>query len=205
MDFSPIKTGGVVTMGIKNAVHQPRICERCRGKFTPTGNCQKYCANCAVERERARGLLRTVARSSDPIYKAKESEHKKIYYKDSCADLKYKDKLLVRGREWRNAHLEAERLRTREWNHAHLECGRLVSAKRRALKYDNTPIGELLTEAQWRDILDQYHHRCAYCGRKMDKLTIDHVTALSKGGKHSAANVVPLLSAMQQRKGSKNH
>lgn len=78
-----------------------------------------------------------------------------------------------------------------DWRVKYPEVSRLAHAKRRALKYDNTPVDELLTEAQWRDILDQYHHRCAYCGKKSDHLTVDHVIPLIKGGKHSANNVVP--------------
>jgi 5-methylcytosine-specific restriction endonuclease McrA len=61
----------------------------------------------------------------------------------------------------------------------------------RALDYGNTPINELLTEAQWRGLLDLFGHRCAYCGRKSNQLTIDHIISQSQGGKHVLANVVP--------------
>src|SRR6185369_475373 len=31
------------------------------------------------------------------------------------------------------------------------------------------------TAEQWRDLVEQYGHRCAYCGLKHDKLQQDHV------------------------------
>jgi 5-methylcytosine-specific restriction endonuclease McrA len=89
------------------------------------------------------------------------------------------------------------------WRKANPEKRTLYNAKRRALAYGNTPISELLTEAQWRDILDQYGRRCAYCGRKVEKLTIDHVIPLAKGGKHSANNVVPACVSCNCKKNAK--
>lgn len=71
------------------------------------------------------------------------------------------------------------------------EQGHVHTATRRALKYQNTKPEELLTEGQWLAILDQHHHRCAYCGIPLDHPTIDHVIPLSRGGRHSADNVVP--------------
>ena len=65
------------------------------------------------------------------------------------------------------------------------------SKKHRALEIANTPADELLTLAQWHEILDTYQHRCAYCGVKSDHLTLDHVIPVSRGGKHSKDNVVP--------------
>jgi 5-methylcytosine-specific restriction endonuclease McrA len=106
-----------------------------------------------------------------------------------------------------NTYRAANREKDNAWNAAyakrHPEQRCLLAAKRRALKYGNTPIAELLTEAQWRDILDLYHHRCAYCGRKCDKLTIDHVMPLAKGGKHSANNVVPSCQHCNSVKGAR--
>ena len=73
----------------------------------------------------------------------------------------------------------------------------LSAEKRRALIYGNTPINELLTEPQWQAKLTEYNHRCAYCGCKLgyakgDKHpTLDHVIPVSRGGKHSASNIVP--------------
>ncbi|RCG31975.1 hypothetical protein DQ384_05380 [Sphaerisporangium album] len=62
--------------------------------------------------------------------------------------------------------------------------------RRAALKSRGIPANDL-TDAQWREIQVAYRFRCAYCGRRSKKLTKDHVIALSKGGPHTASNVVP--------------
>jgi 5-methylcytosine-specific restriction endonuclease McrA len=61
----------------------------------------------------------------------------------------------------------------------------------RALDYGHTAPEEMLTEAQWRGLLDRFGHCCAYCGHKSSQLTIDHILSQSQGGKHTLANIVP--------------
>jgi 5-methylcytosine-specific restriction endonuclease McrA len=96
-----------------------------------------------------------------------------------------------RASEYYALHVAAEKKRSSRYSAAHPEKKQLCALKRRALKYANTPIEEMLTEPQWHEILETYRHRCAYCGRKMGRLTVDHVIPLSRGGKHSKDNVVP--------------
>jgi 5-methylcytosine-specific restriction endonuclease McrA len=57
-----------------------------------------------------------------------------------------------------------------------------------------------LSVAQWREIKVAYGHRCVYCGRKMQHLTQDHITPLSKGGSHTAPNVVPACLSCNSKK-----
>lgn len=47
-----------------------------------------------------------------------------------------------------------------------------------------------LTLAEWREILAQYDHRCAYCGSNRD-ITMDHQVPIQRGGRHDKENVVP--------------
>jgi hypothetical protein len=47
------------------------------------------------------------------------------------------------------------------------------------------------TEEQWLEILKIHDGRCAYCLERCDRLERDHVVALSRGGDHSADNIVP--------------
>ena len=75
---------------------------------------------------------------------------------------------------------------------------RLYEAVRRARKR-NAPVCDL-TAAQWEEIKAAYGHRCVYCGRKMQRLTQDHITPLSKGGSHTASNVVPACKSCNCRK-----
>jgi 5-methylcytosine-specific restriction endonuclease McrA len=59
-----------------------------------------------------------------------------------------------------------------------------------------------LTSTQWLAILNANKHRCYYCKVKT-RLTMDHVIPLSKGGKHTASNIVPACGPCNSRKHDK--
>lgn len=107
------------------------------------------------------------------------------YHRKHCATLNSKH------REYYRTHAETIRAHVVAYQKDHPEQRAATVERRRAAKRVNTPDNELLTGAQWHDILEQYHHRCAYCGTKLDRPTMDHVIPLSRGGKHSKDNVVP--------------
>lgn len=47
-----------------------------------------------------------------------------------------------------------------------------------------------ITAKQWRDLVMKFRSRCYYCGRR-GKMTVEHMTPLSRGGNHSIDNIVP--------------
>jgi hypothetical protein len=62
--------------------------------------------------------------------------------------------------------------------------------------------GDDLTFEQWQEIRAKHGNRCAYC-EAPDPKTLDHVVPLSKGGLHTASNVVPACKSCNSRKGTK--
>lgn len=48
-----------------------------------------------------------------------------------------------------------------------------------------------LTEEQWEMVVLAFDRRCAYCGNPGEKLTVDHVVAITRGGKDEIGNVIP--------------
>lgn len=56
-----------------------------------------------------------------------------------------------------------------------------------------------LTYDQWKAILEKHDHRCAYCSTDQS-ITMDHVEPLSKGGPHTASNVVPACRSCNSSK-----
>ena len=62
--------------------------------------------------------------------------------------------------------------------------------------------GDDLTFEDWCVICRNYDNKCVYCGLKK-KLTVDHVVPLSKGGAHTASNVVPACSTCNASKGAR--
>jgi 5-methylcytosine-specific restriction endonuclease McrA len=60
-----------------------------------------------------------------------------------------------------------------------------------------------LTLVQWQNILERFNHSCAYCRRADLPLTKDHVIPLSKGGQHTAENIVPACQPCNSTKGNR--
>jgi hypothetical protein len=101
--------------------------------------------------------------------------------------------------EWRAAHPEATAARERAYRqrNPHKVC---FFAKTRRARKRNASVVDL-TAAQWAAIQAAFDHRCAYCGkRRKDKLTQDHITPLSKGGGHTASNIVPACASCNSTK-----
>ena len=53
-----------------------------------------------------------------------------------------------------------------------------------------------------RDIYNKYDGHCAYCGKKIeyDDMTIDHLTAQSKGGTNELDNTIPSCQLCNNQK-----
>ena len=70
-------------------------------------------------------------------------------------------------------------------------CAQAHSAMK--TKWGLTGADNTLTPDEWRCILKRNKNRCFYCKKKFPplKLTFDHVTPLSKGGRHVKENLVP--------------
>ena len=59
-----------------------------------------------------------------------------------------------------------------------------------------------LTRGQWQSLLAGAHGVCTYC-RKAAPLSMDHVIPLSRGGGHTASNVVPACKSCNSSKGNR--
>lgn len=79
-----------------------------------------------------------------------------------------------------------------------------IDNTRRANKMDVE--GVLLLE-EWDTVLDMYTgHRgtmCAYCYEIIEKPTMDHIEPISRGGQHTAENIVPACKSCNSSKGAK--
>jgi 5-methylcytosine-specific restriction endonuclease McrA len=139
-------------------------------------------------RMRARYLLNgDEHRSHSAAWRAEHPEEVKEYQK--VYHVTHKEELAVYEATYRITHQDEIRKRDAEYKKTHADRVQVYGAKRRAAKYGNTPIEELLTSTEWLAILADAHGHCHYCSKEA-KLTLDHVIPLSKGGKHSKDNVV---------------
>jgi 5-methylcytosine-specific restriction endonuclease McrA len=88
--------------------------------------------------------------------------------------------------------------RSAAWYAAHPEVTQTKNAKRDA-RHKAAPIRDL-TRAEWEEIKAAYGYRCVYCETKPAKLTMDHITPLSKGGTHTKRNIVPACKSCNSKK-----
>lgn len=83
----------------------------------------------------------------------------------------------------RNGYCEEHYLKSELFRNRH----RMYSAKRRSLKL-NAPINDF-EKNEWEEVLSNFNYECAYCGSS-ENLEQDHVIPLSKGGSHTAENII---------------
>lgn len=74
--------------------------------------------------------------------------------------------------------------------------------RKRKARVRSAPINDL-TQDQWLDILNRFNGLCAYCGSCPDNITMDHDIPISRGGSHTASNVVPACLKCNSSKGAR--
>lgn len=107
----------------------------------------------------------------------------------------------ARHRQQRLATAQAkfQRLKANGYTDAYRERDRAKKQRRRA---KTAGVAATLTHVEWTDICRRYDQRCAYCGERK-RLEQDHVVPLSKGGTHTAGNVVPACKSCNSAKGNR--
>jgi len=141
-------------------------------------------------------------------------------------DQEHKETRLIQHKEWlknnpakrvqytqnyRDSHKDAYKEYQRTYQHSakrqlyrnnpeYQAKQRIITNRYRARQIE---LEATLTFEQWEAIIRAYRGRCAYCGRKMKKLTQDHVIPVSLGGSYIASNIIPSCLICNSSKGSK--
>lgn len=124
--------------------------------------------------------------------------HAKNREKDREYNKKNREKYRLRERLKRKQNPEPSRQRLRAWRQANPDKHSAQVERRRARRL-SAPINDF-TPAQWREMKNAYQNDCVYCGKKTQRLTQDHITPLSKGGSHTASNIVPACKSCNSQK-----
>lgn len=95
---------------------------------------------------------------------------------------------------------ERSRQRLAAWRLANPEKAQAHVERRRARLLAASPND--FTGSQWREIKAAYGHRCVYCGKKPQRLEMDHILSLAQGGAHTASNIVPACRNCNAKKGT---
>lgn len=182
-----------------------RRCPKCRRLLTykKKWNCQSaeerksVCRICANENQRVVkdetwwDAFRKKVSARNQKYRV---HHKKYFRRKHAAWRKNNPNYF---RIWRkNNH---EKILEKEYHRRieHPELKRQISRERWNRLHKGK---QILTMADWNELLETFNHKCAYCGKKK-KLTQDHVIPLSKDGLHTKENVVPSCMLCNGRKG----
>lgn len=103
-----------------------------------------------------------------------------------------------RARAWFAQHADLVRERARKWSRDHpVEKARQRHARR--AREVGAPGAWMASE--WRALRESLGDRCAYCG-STQRLTIDHVVPLVRGGSNSIDNLIVACRSCNSRKGT---
>jgi len=124
-------------------------------------------------------------------------EQQKIY------NQKYHENNPNWAKEYRQKNLERMKIRDKIYSigyrREHYQELLSRNRARRSLKKAN---GGDLTYEQWVQVCNKYENKCLCCGTS-ERMSLDHIIPITKGGKHIAENVQPLCCSCNSRKGTK--
>ena len=162
----------------------------------------------------------------DPIERAKNKQRGEAWWQRHKDEPEVRSNALERGRKYYHAHKDEDDFKERKTrkdkkyydshaeeiiastkryakeNKEYLRPFAIEAQNRRRAKKNSAEKVDL-TRAQWEVIKAIYDYRCVYCGKKSKRLTQDHITPISKGGNHTASNVVPACGSCNSKKGTK--
>lgn len=103
-----------------------------------------------------------------------------------------------RNAEYREKNRALLTQKTLEYNREHPEVVHIRNIRRRS-HTSKAPINDLSIK-QWIEVKNAFNHCCAYCDKPSQKLTIDHITPVSRGGSHTLHNIVPACHSCNSKK-----
>jgi 5-methylcytosine-specific restriction endonuclease McrA len=130
-------------------------------------------------------------------YDAEHREEKRSY--NAKYHAMHHEELRAKQANYNTAHREEQRAYSAQYRAEHptyatkyrvehLEASRSYTTNRTHKKRAN---GGSFSRAAWEHLKTLFGHCCAYCKRRMERLTQDHVIPISKGGWHFSGNIVP--------------
>lgn len=124
-------------------------------------------------------------------------EHKDI--QEACR-ASWKERHPTYNIDYYIANKEAVTERNKQWRKSRPDKVTEYNHKRRSRINEN---GGVITEKEWLDILEKFEYKCVCCGVDNQKLTLDHIVPISRGGANVADNVQPLCGTCNRKKGTK--
>lgn len=173
--------------------HAPRACAQCGNAFTPARSDVMACSKICYRRLTYQHAPVWHDKACDvcgKTFTSKRSDARRCSGK--CNKISYyllnRDALIAAAAAWSEANRGKRKLIAAQYK-----------AKRRGWEGD----GPGVTLKDWTRLLGRHGNRCAYCGKPVADMHMDHVIPLSRGGAHSIGNVVPACAPCNLSKGAK--
>ena len=179
------------------ANYKPKTCPRCNIEFTPTSPARKYCTP-----ECSKAARRELQHAYRAAHKDRICAQERIYRaanKDSlnAQRKRYREAnrehILKQNRNYYEANRDKIRERNRKWRTRNPDkVGASVARRARAMLGGNCT--QALIDAKW----EASDKTCILCGQPIDEtlpgrsrlgLTLEHLTPVSRGGKHDIDNI----------------
>jgi 5-methylcytosine-specific restriction endonuclease McrA len=113
----------------------------------------------------------------------------------------HRDEAKQRWAEWRKANPRRQLDYNNSYDRAHPDVARARVHKRLARKKGAE--GHY-TQADWDEIVARQDGKCLLCGEQPERLTVDHIVALAKGGSNWPDNLQGLCHSCNSRKGARD-
>ncbi len=98
-----------------------------------------------------------------------------------------------------------DRIRAYDRERAHNPNRATWIKKYNRMQMERRRSGIKLHSSVFDNLIELFGGRCAYCFKKVDNLTLDHMIPLSKGGTGHEVNVLPACSSCNKRKAAKTN
>ncbi len=129
-------------------------------------------------------------------YYRENKEKKKTYQIDYY--IKNKERILERTSAYKKAHKSQSKEYKRRYYRDNPDKVKEHFHRRKARLKAN---GGSYTVEEWLDLCKKYDNKCLCCGKK-EKLTVDHIVPLSRGGTNYIENIQPLCNECNASKGN---
>lgn len=101
------------------------------------------------------------------------------------------------NKRWVQNNLEKVRQIKADWKKRNPESNKAYKQRKR-LKGGSFPL------AEWKVRLSEFNGWCPYCGESGNKLSVDHVVPICKGGTNAIENLIPCCRPCNNKKHTKD-
>ena len=200
-------------IGPRSALFCSAVCRGASQQATPEQRLAKK------ERKRIQSQKYMQDKRQDTDFAEKERESRRLYMQKWAQEnpeikkqrnlaykQKYRDKInatqRIRGASYREKHRQELNQKALQYHKEHPEVGTQARARRR-VRILNTTKNDF-NQQQWKEVKASFNNCCAYCDKYSQRLEMDHLTPIIKGGLHTLHNIVPACRTCNRRKHTGN-